>query len=117
VHGMPRWTPTCCHKTLYIVNQTPNVYMLMTVDSLLVLVLYVDDFFITICSTSVIVVVKRILHDRYLMTDMGPLHFFLGLEISQDASCIKLSQAKYAQDLLERFHMTDCKSAPTPFLS
>jgi hypothetical protein len=51
------------------------------------------------------------------MTDMGPLHFFLGLEISQDASGIKLSQAKYARDLLERFHMTNYKSTPTPFLS
>jgi hypothetical protein len=48
---------------------------------------------------------------------MGPLHFFLGLEISQDASCFKLSQAKYARDLLERFHMTNCKFALTPFLS
>ena len=64
-----------------------------------------------------IVVVKRILHDIFLMTDMGLLHFFLGLEINQDASRIKQSQAKYAQDLLERFHMTNCKSAPTPFLS
>jgi hypothetical protein len=35
----------------------------------------------------------------------------------KDASGIKLSQAKYAQDFLERFHMTDWKSAPTPFLS
>jgi hypothetical protein len=95
----------------------PNVYMLRTVDSLLLLVLYVDDLLITGCSTSVIVAVKRILHDRFLMMDMGPLHFFLGLKISQDASGIKLSQAKYAQDLLEIFHMTDCKSAPTPFLS
>jgi len=51
------------------------------------------------------------------MTDMGPLHFFLGLKISQDASGIILSQAKYARDLLERFHMTNCKFAPTPFLS
>eukprot|EP00253_Pinus_taeda_P036158 PITA_36158 len=50
------------------------------------------------------------------MTDIGPLHFFLGLEISQDAIGIKLSQAKYAWDLLKRFHMTDCKPAPTPFL-
>jgi hypothetical protein len=48
---------------------------------------------------------------------MGLLHFFLGLDISQDASGIKLSQAKYARDLLERFHMIDCKFAPTPFLS
>jgi hypothetical protein len=51
------------------------------------------------------------------MIDMGPLHFFLGLEISQDASGIKLSQSKHARDLLERFHVTDYKSALTPFLS
>jgi hypothetical protein len=70
--------------------------MLMTVDSLLLLVLYVNDLLITGCSTSAIAVVKRILHDKILMMDMGPLHFFLGLEISQDASGIKLSQAKYA---------------------
>ena len=84
----------------------PNVYMLRTIDSLLLLVLYVDDLLITSCSTSAIAAVKRILHDIFLMTDMGPLHFFLGLDISQDASSIKLSQARYAQDLLERFHMT-----------
>jgi hypothetical protein len=93
-----------------------NVYMLRTTDSLLLLVLYVDDLLITGCSTSTIVAVKRILHDRFLMANTGLLHFFPGLEISQDASGIKLSQAKYARDLLERFHMIDCKSALTPFL-
>jgi hypothetical protein len=91
--------------------------MFWMVDSLLLLVLYVDDLLIIGCSTLVIVVVKRILHGRFFMTDMGLLHFFLELDIIQDASCIKLSQAKYARDILERFHMTDCKSAPTPFLS
>jgi hypothetical protein len=91
--------------------------MLRTTDSLLLLVLYVDYLLITDCSMSVIVAVKRILHDRFLMTNMGPLHFFLGLEISQDASGIKLSQAKYARDLLERFHMTDYNFSQTPFLS
>jgi hypothetical protein len=74
----------------------PNFYMLRTNDSLLLLVMYVDDLLITGCSTSAIVAVKRILHDRFLMTYMGLLHFFLGLEISQYASGIKLSQAKYA---------------------
>jgi hypothetical protein len=91
--------------------------MIRMVDSLLLLVMYVDDLLITRCSTSAIVAVKRILHERFFMTDMGPLHFFLGLEISRDASGIKLSQTKYARDLLERFHMTYYKSAPTPFLS
>jgi hypothetical protein len=81
--------------------------MLRTVDSLLLLVLYVDDLLITDFFTSTIVTVNRILHDRFLMMDMGSLHFFLGLDINQDASGIKLSQDKYAQDLLERFHMTE----------
>jgi hypothetical protein len=79
----------CCKSDL-------NFYMLRTTDSILLLVLYVDDLLITSCSTSYIDIVKRILHDRFLMENMGPIHFFLGLEISQDALGIKLSQAKYA---------------------
>jgi hypothetical protein len=55
--------------------------MLRTVDSLLLLVPYVDDLLIIGCSTSVIVVVKRILYDRFLMKGMGLLHLFLGLDI------------------------------------
>jgi hypothetical protein len=94
-----------------------NVYMLRMIDSLLLLVLYVDDLLITGCSTSTIVAVNRILHDKFLMMNMGPIHFFLGLEIIQDASCIKLSQAKYARDILEIFYMTYCKPSLTPFLS
>eukprot|EP00253_Pinus_taeda_P014178 PITA_14178 len=90
--------------------------MLRTHDSLLILFLYVDDLLITGSSASAIATVKRALHDRFLLMDMGPLHFFLGLEISEDATGIKLSYAKYARDLLERFRMTDCKPAPTPFL-
>jgi hypothetical protein len=70
--------------------------MLRMADSLLLLVMYVDYLLIIGCSTLVISTVKKILHDRFLMKDMGPLHLFLGLKISQDASGIKLSQAKYA---------------------
>jgi hypothetical protein len=94
-----------------------NVYMLRTTNYVMILVLYVDDLLITGSSASTIALVKYILHDRFSMMDMGPLHLFLGLEISQDASSIKISQDKYVKDLLDRFHMTDYKSAPTPFLS
>jgi hypothetical protein len=74
----------------------PNVYMLKMIDLLRILVLYVDDLLIIDCSNLAIAAVKKILHDGFLMMDMGLLHFFLGLKISQDASSIKLSQAKYA---------------------
>jgi hypothetical protein len=72
----------------------------------MILVLYFDDILIIGSFASTISLVKDIFHDMFSMMDMGPLHFFLGLEISQDASGIKLSQAKYVRDLLDRFHMT-----------
>jgi hypothetical protein len=90
--------------------------MLKMAYSLLLLVFYVDDLLITGFLNSTIVTVKMIFHDRFLMTDMVSQHLFLGLKISKDASGIKMSQAKYARDLLERFHMTDYKSSLTPFL-
>jgi hypothetical protein len=90
--------------------------MLRTTNFVMILVLYVDDLLITGISSSAIALVKYISHDRFSMTNMGPLHFFLGLEISQDASNIKISQDKYGRDLLDRFHMKNYKSAPTPFL-
>jgi hypothetical protein len=68
-----------------------NVYILRTDDSLLLIVFYVDDFLITDCSNLAIATIKRILHDRFFMTYMGLLQFFLGLVRSQDSSCIKLS--------------------------
>jgi len=72
---------------------------------------------ITGSSSSDIAWVKTALHDRFAMTDMGLLHYFLGLEVSQSDSGIKMAQSKYALDLLTRFQMTDCKSAGSPFLS
>lgn len=95
----------------------PNVYFLQQDDSLLILVLYVDDFLITRSSPSIITMVKDALQDRFAMTDLGLLHYFLGIEISQSNSGITLAQPKYALDLLVRFHMADCKPSPTPFLS
>ena len=91
--------------------------MLKMTDSLRLLVMYVDDSIITGCSTSMIAAIKGILHDRFLMTDIVLLHFFLGLNINQDASGIKLSHAKYSRYLLEIFHMTYYKSVSNPFLS
>eukprot|EP01018_Ginkgo_biloba_P031340 Gb_07919 [translate_table: standard] len=101
---------TRCHSD-------PNVYFLQQDDSLLILVLYVDDLCITMSSPSIITMVKDALQDRFSMKYLGLLHYFLGIEISQSDSRITLAQPKYALDLLAQFHMTDCKPSLTPFLS
>jgi hypothetical protein len=59
-----------------------NVYMLRTTVSVMILVLYVDDLLITGSSTSAIYFIKDSLHDRFSMTYMGPLNFFLSIEIN-----------------------------------
>ena len=51
------------------------------------------------------------------MTNLGNLHYFLGLQVLQTKEGIFISQSKYACDLLRLFHMEDCKLAPSPFQS
>ena len=78
--------------------------------------LNVDDFIIVGSTSFIIASVKTSLQDRFSMIDLGLLHYFLGIEITQSLAGITLSQPKYALDLLSQFHMRDCKPAPTPFL-
>ena len=49
------------------------------------------------------------------MSDLGHLHYFLGLQVLQTKEGIFLSQSKYACELICHFHMEDCKPAPSPF--
>ena len=51
------------------------------------------------------------------MTDLGNLHYFLGLQVLQRKEGIFISQCKYACDLLHLFHMEDYKPTPSPFQS
>jgi hypothetical protein len=87
------------------------------IDSLLLIVLYVDDLLITRSSTSSITVLKTSLYDRFSMIDTRLLHYFISIEISQNDSGINMSHSKYARDILDRFNLIDCKLSPTPFHS
>ena len=57
-----------------------NLYIIMVGDDPLILLLYVDDLFIT-GGERPIAVCKRDLVSEYEMTDIGLMHFFLGLEV------------------------------------
>ncbi|XP_051197276.1 uncharacterized mitochondrial protein AtMg00810-like [Lolium perenne] len=48
------------------------------------------------------------------MKDLGALHFFLGIRVTRTAAGFFLSQQQYAEDVLERAAMDNCRSAPTP---
>ena len=93
----------------------PNVYTKKVGSHLIILVLYVDDLILTGSDSKILNHVKTILKKKFEMTDLGFLHYFLGLQVLQTNEGIFLSQFKYACDLLRCFHMDDCK--PTSFPS
>jgi hypothetical protein len=78
------------------------------------LLLYVNDMIITGDDPEYIAFVKARLSDQFLMSDFGPLRYFLGIEISSTPEGFFLSQQKYIQDLLDRASLTDHRTAETP---
>ena len=60
---------------------------------------------------------KRNLAAKFDMEDLGMMHYFLGMEVWQNADGISLLQGKYAIEILKRFRMMDCKAMTTPMAS
>jgi hypothetical protein len=98
-------------------HSDPNVYTKKVGSHLIILVLYVDDLILTSSDSKLLNHVKTSLKKKFEMTDLGFLHYFLGLQVLQTNEGIFLSRSKYACDLLCRFHMDDCKPTPSPFQS
>ncbi|KAK1649755.1 hypothetical protein QYE76_067560 [Lolium multiflorum] len=78
------------------------------------LLLYVDDMIITGDDPEYIAFVKARLRDQFLMTDLGPLRYFLGIEVSSTSDGFSISQEKYIQDLLARAALGDERTVETP---
>ncbi|CAM8902375.1 unnamed protein product [Rhodiola kirilowii] len=78
------------------------------------LLLYVDDIIITGDDSDYITFVKDKLHTLFLMTDVGPLSYLIGIEISSNPEGFFLSQDKYIRDLLDCASLTDHRTIDTP---
>ncbi|GJV07108.1 putative ribonuclease H-like domain-containing protein [Tanacetum coccineum] len=58
--------------------------------------------------------IKRHKGDILLMSSMGELTFFLGLQVQQKKDGIFISQDKYVDEILKKFRFTEVKTASTP---
>ena len=83
--------------TLYLKKQG-------TTDSLLVC-LYVDDMICMGSSKSIVAEFKASIMKSFEMLDLGLLHYFLGIEVTQSSDGIFISQRKYANNLVKRLNM------------
>jgi hypothetical protein len=80
---------------------------------LLIVCLYVDDLIFIGNDVVMFKEFKKSMMIEFEMSDLGMMHYFLGIEVVESANGIFVSQKKYVQDILDRFQMRDCNPVNT----
>lgn len=94
----------------------PCVYIKKEKDTLVLVALYVDDFFIFSNSKSEKKKLIDLLKSNFDVKCLGPITDCLGMRVvrNKDKGTLSLSQSQYVENLLNRFGMTEAKAAATP---
>ena len=89
----------------------PGIFYAHIGEDILILAVHVNDCILTDNSSKLITLYKQKLNDCYALTDLGPVHWLLGIKITCDhtAHTISLSQVSFVNTILSRFSMTDAK--------
>nr|GEV05319.1 hypothetical protein [Tanacetum cinerariifolium] len=75
---------------------------------------YVDDIIFGSSNPQLCREFETLMHEKFQMSAIGELTFFLGLQVLQKKDGIFLSQDKYVGDILKKFGYSDVRSANTP---
>nr|GFA91787.1 retrotransposon protein, putative, unclassified [Tanacetum cinerariifolium] len=82
-------------KALYGLKQAPRAW-----GDILLLQIYVDDISFSSTNLKLSKQFEKLMHNKFEMSMMGELKFFLGIQIHQSPRGIFINQAKYAQEIL-----------------
>jgi hypothetical protein len=83
-------------------------------NDLFVCQIYVDDIIFGSTNKSTCEEFSRIMIQKFEMSMMGELKYFLGFQVKQLQEGTFISQTKYTQDILTKFGMMDAKPIKTP---
>jgi hypothetical protein len=90
------------------------VYRRTSKNSFLIVGVYVDDPVISGPDVNEISRFKLEMKEKFSMSDLGLLSYYLGIEVKQGRDGITLSQSAYALKILENASMTNCNPCATP---
>ncbi|KZV46985.1 hypothetical protein F511_15782 [Dorcoceras hygrometricum] len=104
------------HKfTIGTVDKT--LFKFVKDDHVLLVQIYVDDIIFGSSNPKLCKKFSKLMQDKFEMSMMGELTFFLGLQVRQLENGIFINQAKYTKELLKKFGMENSSAAATPMSS
>ncbi|GJV81924.1 putative ribonuclease H-like domain-containing protein [Tanacetum coccineum] len=92
-------------QTLFIKKQKGDILLVQV---------YVDDIIFGSTNKELCTEFEKLMHDKFQMSSMGELNFFLGLQVKQREDGIFISQDKYVAKIFKKFGFTDVRTASTP---
>nr|GEU43002.1 putative ribonuclease H-like domain-containing protein [Tanacetum cinerariifolium] len=92
-------------QTLFIKKQKGDIMLVQ---------IYVDDIIFGATNKDLCRSFEKLVKDKFQMSFMVELTFFLGLQVKQKKDGIFISQDKYVAKILRKFRLTEGKSASTP---
>ncbi|GJS26411.1 putative ribonuclease H-like domain-containing protein [Tanacetum coccineum] len=93
------------NKTLFIKRYKGNILLVQV---------YVDDIIFGSTKKELCNALEKLMHEKFQMSFMGELTFFLGLQVQQKKDGIFISQDKYVGEILKKFRFTKVKTVSTP---
>ncbi|GJZ06102.1 putative ribonuclease H-like domain-containing protein [Tanacetum coccineum] len=98
-------------KALYGLHQAPRAWHK---GNILLVQVYADDIIFGSTKKELCNAFEKLMHEKFQMSSMGELTFFLGLQVQQKKDGIFISQDKYVDEILKKFGFTEVKTANTP---
>nr|GEX81178.1 hypothetical protein [Tanacetum cinerariifolium] len=91
-------------QTLFIKRQKEDILLIQV---------YVDDIIFRSTKKELCTKFEVLMHDKFQISSMGELIFFLGLQVKQKLDVIFISQDNYVDEILRKFKYDDVKPAST----
>ena len=98
-------------------SQSKSDYCLYTKiqnNSVLYVLIWVDDLIICASDDILLQNFKQCMSQKFKMTDLGSLNWFLGISFIQKDSSISMHQSIYIHKILSKFNMSDCNPCNLP---
>ncbi|PKI66392.1 hypothetical protein CRG98_013194 [Punica granatum] len=102
------------HSDHIYVGNDSSLFILQHSTYSIFLLVSVDDIILTGTPGAPFQSILATLHKEFALKDLGPLHFFLGMEAKSDSAGLYLTQSKYIHDIIVRTSMLDCKPISSP---